>query len=65
MNFERVWGGVAADSLTGNDANNLLDGGEGADLMAGGKGDDIYYLDNSGDQVIEAAARDATLSGRA
>jgi Ca2+-binding RTX toxin-like protein len=40
--------------LTGNSGNNVLNGGAGVDIMAGGRGDDTYYLDNVGDQVIEA-----------
>ncbi|WP_141397413.1 calcium-binding protein [Polaromonas sp. AER18D-145] len=39
--------------LTGNSANNTLNGGAGADTMQGGLGNDSYYVDNTGDQVIE------------
>src|SRR5262249_12553731 len=35
--------------------NDILDGGTGADTMVGGTGNDIYCVDNTGDQVIEAA----------
>ncbi|MCB1378822.1 MAG: DUF2974 domain-containing protein, partial [Alphaproteobacteria bacterium] len=41
--------------LTGNKGNNTLDGRTGADRMSGGGGDDIYYVDNTGDRVIETA----------
>ena len=34
---------------------NILDGGGGADAMAGGAGNDTYYVDNSGDFVLEAS----------
>ncbi|MFZ5511915.1 MAG: Ig-like domain-containing protein [Pseudomonadota bacterium] len=41
--------------LTGNDAANLLDGTAGADRMSGNGGDDVYYVDQVGDLVEEAA----------
>ena len=40
--------------LVGNLGNNILDGKAGADVMLGGLGDDTYYVDNSGDTVVEA-----------
>ena len=46
-------GNDLGNKITGNDGANRIDGGLGADTMAGGAGDDIYYVDNSGDQVIE------------
>ncbi|MBV1786782.1 cadherin-like domain-containing protein [Marinobacterium sp. D7] len=42
------------DTLIGNGGDDLLDGGSGADIMLGGTGDDLYYVDEIGDQVIEA-----------
>ena len=45
----------ANDTLNGGGGNDTLNGGTGADVMAGGSGNDIYYVDNAGDQVIEAA----------
>ena len=42
--------------LTGNAGSNLLDGGAGRDTLAGGLGDDTYWVDDSGDTVIEAEA---------
>jgi len=47
-------GNSFANTLTGNSGNNALDGLAGADVMAGGLGDDTYYVDNTGDSVIEA-----------
>lgn len=39
--------------ITGNIANNVLDGAAGNDSMSGGDGNDTYYVDNTGDAVIE------------
>jgi len=44
------------NTLTGNDGNNVIDGLLGSDTMAGGSGDDTYYVDNTGDTVIEEAS---------
>ncbi|WP_158595940.1 cellulase family glycosylhydrolase [Oleomonas cavernae] len=41
--------------ITGNAGANKLDGGGGADTLSGLGGNDIYYVDNVGDLVIEAA----------
>jgi Ca2+-binding RTX toxin-like protein len=49
-------GNTLDNILTGNAGNNILDGGAGADTMVGGAGDDVYYVDNSGDRVTEAAS---------
>ena len=54
--------GIAAINGTGNDlpnvlignANaNVLDGGPGPDVMQGGFGNDFYFVDDSGDKVVE------------
>jgi Ca2+-binding RTX toxin-like protein len=45
--------GAGNDSLEGNAGNDTLDGGTGADTMAGGAGDDTYYVDNTGDVIID------------
>lgn len=51
------------NDLTGNDLNNVLksgegndslDGGLGADTLIGGLGGDTYYIDNTGDVIIES-----------
>ena len=57
-------GNEEANLLIGNDAPNQLNGDLGADLMEGRNGDDFYYVDNSGDQVIEPAqgGRDVIVS---
>src|SRR5439155_27080577 len=41
------------DTLIGLDGNDTLDGGAGADSMDGGPGDDVYFVDNTGDIVVE------------
>ena len=43
------------DDITGSDGGDVIDGGTGADIMRGGLGNDAYYVDNTGDQVIETA----------
>ncbi|RSU59864.1 hypothetical protein DAH51_06200 [Sphingobium yanoikuyae] len=48
-------GYAGIDLLDGGDGNDVLDGGTGADSMAGGAGNDIYYVDDSGDDVIEGS----------
>ena len=47
------YGNTLNNTLTGNSANNTLNGSAGADTMLGGDGSDLYYVDNTGDQVIE------------
>jgi Ca2+-binding RTX toxin-like protein len=46
-------GGAGNDHIYGNDGADLLNGGAGVDTMMGGGGDDVYWVDNSGDRVIE------------
>ena len=46
-------GNGEANHLIGNDGNNLLNGIQGADTMEGGLGNDTYYVENTGDVVIE------------
>ena len=38
---------------TGNTLNNVLTSAGGANQLAGGLGNDIYYVDNTGDVVVE------------
>jgi Ca2+-binding RTX toxin-like protein len=40
--------------LVGNAADNRINGGLGADVMYGHAGNDTYFVDNSGDIVIES-----------
>src|SRR3569623_131376 len=48
-------GNALNNALTGNSGNNVLDGGAGADTLSGGLGNDVYYIDNTGDVVVENA----------
>jgi Ca2+-binding RTX toxin-like protein len=47
------------DALVGTAGADTLNGGLGADTMLGGDGDDRYYVDNTGDEVIETNAASA------
>ncbi|QNM81693.1 calcium-binding protein [Sphingomonas sabuli] len=49
-------GNALGNVITGNSAANTLNGLGGADTMRGGDGNDIYYVDNSGDRVLETSA---------
>ena len=48
-------GGKGNDWLYGGGGDDVLNGGIGADRMEGGSGNDSYFVDDAGDQVIEAA----------
>jgi Ca2+-binding RTX toxin-like protein len=45
------------DSLSGNGGADVLIGGGGDDAMAGGTGNDIFYVEDAGDSVSEAAGQ--------
>jgi len=51
--FENVIGSGGDDYMFGDSADNLFVGGGGRDQMTGGNGSDTYYVDDSGDVVIE------------
>ena len=60
--FELVYGTIYADVMIGDAGANtfsgaagddVLDGGAGADSMFGSVGNDIYYVDDTGDRVLE------------
>lgn len=52
---DRFFGRGGNDTLIGGLGNDTLDGGHGADSMVGGAGNDLYFVDNAGDIVLEAA----------
>jgi Ca2+-binding RTX toxin-like protein len=52
-NDDKLFGNGANDELHGEDGDDELDGGGGADWMVGGTGWDHYFVDNSGDVVVE------------
>lgn len=49
-----LFGNGLANILRGNDGRNVIDGRWGADAMIGGGGDDTYYVDDTGDRIVEA-----------
>ncbi|EGF92973.1 hemolysin-type calcium-binding repeat 2 copies family protein [Asticcacaulis biprosthecium C19] len=46
--------GAAAVNGTGNTGNNVLSGNEANNVLSGLAGNDTYYIQNSGDNVVEA-----------
>ncbi len=50
---DQLDGGDGYDTLYGGDGDDVMKGGSGDDYMEGGSGSDDYYVDSSGDQVIE------------
>lgn len=53
--LENLTGSAYDDMLRALGTASIIDGGAGADFMEGRAGNDIYYVDNSGDLVIEVA----------
>lgn len=49
-----ITGNASQNVLSGKAGNDILSGGAGADQMIGGMGDDTLYVDDAGDQVVEA-----------
>jgi Ca2+-binding RTX toxin-like protein len=59
---DRLNGASGDDVLTGETGNDVIDGGEGQDLMNGGAGDDTYWVDSSGDSILDASGFDTVIS---
>jgi serralysin len=53
---DQIYGLEGTDFLLGQDGDDILDGGSGFDTMTGGDGNDTYYVDSSGDNVVENSA---------
>ena len=51
---DRLSGFGGNDVLLGGDGDDVLEGGPGNDRMEGGAGDDSYFVDSTGDVVVEA-----------
>jgi Ca2+-binding RTX toxin-like protein len=49
--------GNGNDTINAGAGNDVLDGGLGADAMSGGTGSDVYFVDNTGDQVVGETAQ--------
>ena len=54
-NIENVYGGSAADTLTGDTNANVLVGGQGADGLAGGAGNDLL-VGGAGSDTLDGGA---------
>ncbi|MBO0881657.1 MAG: hypothetical protein J2P17_15205, partial [Mycobacterium sp.] len=52
---DNLYGGLGNDTLDGGAGNDWLNGGAGADTLLGGAGDDGFYIDDTGNSVIEFA----------
>jgi Ca2+-binding RTX toxin-like protein len=50
-----LFGNEFANTITGNDGDNIISGGANADVMTGRLGNDTYQVDNAGDVVTELA----------
>jgi Ca2+-binding RTX toxin-like protein len=48
-------GGSGNDTLNGGAGNDTLNGSTGNDSMVGGSGNDTYYVNASGDRIVEGA----------
>ncbi|MGO4836694.1 calcium-binding protein, partial [Rhizobiaceae sp. 2RAB30] len=54
---DRLSGGLGNDTIDGGAGNDTLNGGAGNDRMTGGAGNDVYYVDSTGDVVVEVAGQ--------
>ena len=51
-----ITGSPGNDIITGSSADDILDGGPGNDTLNGGAGNDTYYVDSTGDSVVETSS---------
>jgi Ca2+-binding RTX toxin-like protein len=62
---ENIIGGDGADTLTGNNLDNVITGGAGVDTMSGGAGNDTFIMAAdatlNGDDVIDGEAGEDTV----
>ena len=59
--FENILGSRHADTLTGDDSNNVIEGGRGGDTLDGGAGSDtLSYRGSGGAVTIDLRAGNAT-----
>jgi Ca2+-binding RTX toxin-like protein len=61
---EAAFGGLRADTITGNSADNTLDGDEGKDTIRGKRGDDIIFADGARRISCGAGADEVALDPR-
>jgi Ca2+-binding RTX toxin-like protein len=61
-NIHKVIGGMGADTLTGDDNDNILIGGAGDDSLSGGVGDDELRGD-AGDDILDGGSGGDLLAG--
>lgn len=50
------------NTIIGNGGDNIINGGKGFDIMNGGAGNDTYYIDSSGDSIIDLSGVDTVFS---
>ncbi|KAF0189654.1 MAG: hemolysin-type calcium-binding [Desulfobulbaceae bacterium] len=62
-NIENIIGSIFADSLTGNDSDNIIEGGAGADTLIGGAGNDTASYVGSDAGVNVSLVSGATNTG--
>lgn len=64
LDMENVLCGAGADTVTGNDNDNVIEGGAGIDTIAGGAGNDTLYGE-AGDDDLDGGDGDDILDGGA
>ena len=53
-----LFGNAFANTVRGNNGNNIISGGAGADTMQGLDGNDSYLVDNAADVIVDSAGVD-------